>query len=255
MKVIRINAIIDKSYKRKLIDFEDKKIDYVNTYTCYDEVIINNKKIPVKINISPKEYKSYTHNHFYGERYIDVNVEIELEPDNILFFNDEISSSYDICYEGYVFKKEKDTVYVVKLSFDEVKDLKYMRNKMFYIKDMVEHKKNDNLIEGAFYTKSLTNKIEQIELVYLILTNKIYKGELCSFKIKNYLKEKFAFYGYDEDFMDLTFSSEKGLEDKLNYYISLIIKELYYHGKLFELDEDRYEIDDLYIDIIESIFV
>lgn len=181
-KVIRINALIDKNYKLKLIDFEDRKTSFLRDYICYDEVVIDDKKIPVKIKISPLEYSAYTYKHIYGDRFLNINVEMEFDKDNVFFFEGAINSVYDICYEGYILKKDKDTFYVVKLYFDESKDFKYMSNKMFYIKEMVKHKKKDYLIEGAFLTKSLGDKIERLELVYLILMNKVLTGKIADFQ-------------------------------------------------------------------------
>lgn len=69
--------------------------------------------------------------------------------------------------------------------------------------------------------------------------------------MKDYLKEKFAFNGYDKDFLKSIDYSKKGLEAKLNYYISLIVKELNYRGKTLELTENMYEeIDEWYINMI-----
>lgn len=254
MKVIRISGIVDKDYKKKLLLFSTKHGSSINTFIYVYTINIDGQKRKIKLKITPKKYLSYTHYHSYNDVYLKVDVSIykdETGREIDVFFDYKIDNLFEFLFETFVYVKEKENIkYVVKFIVEEHRGYDYYKAKQDVLKTTNEKRYKEPM--GIYYYNSLSNKLELIELIYVLMSYYLYYGTFGVPSVRLYLSRKFEAYGYDDEFVDDYIKTYINKND-IEYYIALILCKIRkIEIKLvFNITEE--ELDDWYEENIKKL--
>ena len=139
---LKINNDI-KNYKKIINDKEDNYFLTFQIKSCFDEIVNNKKFIKLIIqnyynddnnnNINDKNIFNFGQNHFYNNKFYNINNEINIIKENII-------------------NKIKN---IIKIIFNEIYDLNYLNNNKKYLL----YKKPKNIkFKNEFFTKFYTIK-------------------------------------------------------------------------------------------------
>lgn len=255
MKIIRINGFIDKDYKNKILLYSTKNITHINSFNYSDYININGKERRYNIKVIPKRHKSYTRFHSYDDMFTQIKVDIFKYKDDKtvdISFTYEITDIDELIYETFIHVKSLDDVkYVIKIFVEENKNLNYFKFRRKVLKSMIEKDNMDKEPVGIYYYNSLSKEEELFEFVYTLILYKIIYRRFGRFSTRVYIKDKFEFYGYDIEFVE-DYISGCVNKDEIEYYIALILSQIYNLPNKLEFDITEKQLDDWYNSYIKK---
>lgn len=212
MEVMRFNFKIDKSYKRDLNKFFNKKIDNIDGYVQKIKKMHNDDIYEIELMID-----------IFDSDFAEMEVSFKV---NFGYDYDYITEMVN-CYEGVFnvreYKLNDNLTIIISVEEDSYNYSSYKE----YFKSIYH---NINLYSDVYLdtlvTKlSLSDEVERFQFISAIFLNKSLYGSLGSNETMNFVREKLEFYGYDEHFAKNVpvFTDQTNSKDLFEYAMAMLI--------------------------------